>query len=401
MTQQELNSLQELETLKKYLKDQDLAISLYAVKALKKFSAAKTSGILIDFLENNSQNKNLRPHKLESLKILKDTKNPEHRQRLVNLLSKEDDPYILSALISCAGQVHDPGEYISSKILPFLTHEDSRVVSNAIEVISMQDSDLIKYSLKNFLFSKIPRQAMNAALGFYKSGEEQIFDFILSKAKSPEIYWHPSAIYAIGHINNEQSCSKLLGMIPNANEITKNCILKALKNCGNNNAITPLISCLLVEKEPEIQKSFISTLKSINEELTLAKLTEIWKSTGNPRIQATVIKSLGFYEDHSSAEIFTKGLNSSDPRVKANTIEAIMNRKLDSAVPMLMELVNSGETRIQCNAVLALWKMGYTYVIKNLKDMVSTADDSRSRSVQWLVEQMNLAYMFTPQPMMR
>jgi HEAT repeat protein len=383
----------ELNNLKKYLTDTDRAISLYAVKALRKFPADTAAAILIDFVENNF-GEEVRPHKTESLKILKETGNSEIKQKLINLLSKEEDPYVLSSLINCCGSVFIPGEYISSKILPFLSHDDPRVVANAIEVIAKQDPDLVKYSLKSFLFSKIPRQAMNAAIAFYNAGEEKIFAYIAAKAECTEIFWHPSAIYALGKIKNPESGKKLLSMLPAADEITKICLLKAIELTADNNLISPLISCLLVEKNPEIQKHFINTLKNINEEITLSKLTEIWESTGNSRIQATVIKSLGYYEIHGSGEIFNRGLNSSDPRVKANTIEAIMNRKMETAAPVLMELVNSNESRIQCNALLALWKMGYTYVIKNLKEIINTSDSAKKSSIQWLVEQMNLSYMF-------
>jgi len=380
--------------LENMLSSSDAAIVFFAVRNLRKFSPDKVAPALMAFL-NNPARVNLREHRIEAVKMLSEIHDPRLKLAMPSMITSESDPYVQATLISSCSHIFGKNDNLRDTLTRLLEHSDPRVVANAIEALGHFDSETVRSLLKKYLFSSVPRQSMNAAVAFYKAGEEKIYSFIKLKLTGENPTWQASAAYAIGQVNDSQSSGDLLKVLPSACSEVRGITLRSLAGIADPGLIMPIISCMLVEKETNLQDTYIQTLKTIDEDQAVAKLSEISANSGNPRIQATAMKLLGNFNSPGTLETVKKGLVSSDPRVTANSIEALMNQGSESSSMLLREYLSSSNSRIRGNAVMAMWKLGITGVIKHLREMMEFGDPNDRSSAAWVIDRLGIDYLFT------
>jgi HEAT repeat protein len=380
--------------LENMLISSDASVVFFAVRNLRKFSPDKVTTALISFLRNPERT-HLRKHRIEAVKILAEAHDSINIVRILDLLTSERDSHVLATLISSCSEFMSENSDFLPLLTPLLQHDDARVAANAIEAMGKFGPDIVRGNLKSYLFSSIPRQSMNAATAFYKAGEEKIYSFVRLKLTGEDPCWQASAAHAIGKINSSDSVTDLLKILPTSLPQVRETVLKGLAGTANQASIMPIISCMLIEKEINLQHAYIHTLKAIGEEQTVAKLSEISANSGNPRIQATAVKLLGHFDVPGTLDTVKRGLMSNDPRVMANSIEALMNQGNEASSIMLNDYLTSAHPRVRGNAVMAMWKLGITGVIKHLREMMDEGDSRNHQSAAWVIEKLGIDYLFS------
>lgn len=377
------------------LDSRDLAVITYAIRNMRKFNPDSVSFALLKFMDSRQGGVPTSAQRIEALKILAETTSDQVRNTLLLMLPGEPDPRVQATLVTACFKHFGNSSFLMDRLTPLLSSNDPRVVSNTIEIMGWQGPDEVHGRLKNFLFSENPRQSMNAAVAFHRSGEEKIYHFISLKTSSQDENWAKSAAYAMGEVRNGMSSTDLLKLLPNSTAGVKPAILNGLAKVADNESLSPAISCLLVEKDRAIQASYISAMKAINEDLAISKLVEVYENTGSSRIQATVIGVLGHFDSPRSSEIMLKGLRSTDPRVVANSIESIVTlSRNDNLLHTLKDLTNSRNRRIKANAAAALWKSGFTAASRTLREMFTSGDPESAGSAKWAIDSLGIQHLF-------
>lgn len=376
------------------LESRDLAVVKYAIRNLRKYNPDSISSALLKFIEYRPNGPSRSEQRIEALKILSETTTDQVRNTMLLMLQGERDPRVQATLITACFKRFGNSPFLMERLVPLLSSDDPRVVANTIEVMGWQGPEEVRVRLKDFLFSENPRQSMNAAVAFHRSGEEKIYNFISLKAFSQEEAWAKSAAFAMGEVRNSKSSTDLMKLLPNSVASVKSSILKGLSKVADNESLSPVISCLLVEKDRQIQASYVSAMKAINEDLAISKLIEVYETTGSSRIQATVVGALGHFDSPRSSDIMLKGLRSSDSRVVANSIESAAHTRSENLLPILMELTESRNRRIRANAAVALWKSGFAASSRIFREMLGNGDPESAGSAKWAIDCLGIQHLF-------
>jgi HEAT repeat protein len=116
-------------------------------------------------------------------------------------LSGSDNPQVIATILSVLGSFEDAA--LSGSMIPFLSHDDSRVRANAIEALGEAgNDDSIGYILP-FMDDPDNRIKANAAKALWKFDESMVLKLLSDMAGSNAEGMQISAVHALGKINSD------------------------------------------------------------------------------------------------------------------------------------------------------------------------------------------------------
>jgi len=200
---------------------------------------------------------------LSVIKKLCESKKPEVLNFLKNYLSDCKDVVQVSYLTKNIG-INFPSEENLMFLLPYLKHEDDRIVANTIEGIKAIESPASVKAISQLLGHESNRVKSNAAIALVRYDQEKSFA-VISEMLSPESEAHfkISACHAIKALKDP----KFLGLLEPAlyDDLTFSCALEAIAAIGGQPAITLLTntrSRIPTNNQPQIDSTINRLVQS-------------------------------------------------------------------------------------------------------------------------------------------
>ncbi len=226
--------------LVKATQDENVSVRFFARKALDKISMAEK--LMISSVEGASvpvKERLLSPNFRTRLSAVMDIKNKaqkgednlkeDYKDKLLEMLEKEDHPFVTAGLISCLKYFLEKEE--ASVLSKFLSDSDNRVRSNTIEAIEYLKAEDAIPSLFSALSDNDNRIRAVAAKALQSFGEEKVFSELKKMLDSPEEWMKGSAIYALSHIQAGEAIKLLMEAArKSTNQDTKTKAVIALAN---------------------------------------------------------------------------------------------------------------------------------------------------------------------------
>ncbi|MBU1109115.1 MAG: ankyrin repeat domain-containing protein [Candidatus Riflebacteria bacterium] len=151
---------------------------------------------------------------LDLIKRLCETRDPEVEEALINHLQKCSDVVQISSLTKCLG-IYFPSEKMLQVLLPFLKHNDDRVVANTIEGIEAIDSIAGPVLFTQLLEHPANRVRANASKALCKSDPEKTFQILEQMLRSKDKpHFAISACHAVKILKNPRYLPMLLELLP-------------------------------------------------------------------------------------------------------------------------------------------------------------------------------------------
>lgn len=143
-----------------------------------------------------------------------------------------------------------------------------------------------------------------------------------------------------------------------------------------------------ISSKREIMDEKILAIKSIVKgyDKEAKELLLPYFNCAEPKIRATITKTIGSIIEEVDSEFIMHGLTDPDARVRANTIEVlgILGDRSDptSLIPTLEKMLDENEPRVVSNAVKVLWKLTKnTRNLSKLKESIEMGEERGINSV--------------------
>lgn len=257
--------------IKKLTASPDVGIRFWAKKLINSLGkyetqqtnprdAATTQELHADILMQKLQSVASTHLSLEVIKRLCESKKPEVVNFLKAYLSDCKDVVQVSYLTKNIG-IHFPSEENLLFLLPYLKHEDDRIIANTIEGIKAIESPMSLKAISQLLEHKSNRVKSNAAIALVRYDQEKSFAVIAEMiAPQSETHFRISACHAIKILKDP----KFLELLEPAlhDDLTFSCALEAIAAIGGQSAITLLTnnySRIPTNKQPQVD----STIKRL------------------------------------------------------------------------------------------------------------------------------------------
>ena len=208
------------------------------------------------FKDINHEDFNVR---LEAVKNMVQSKEPDVLPLLITTLKKESDSYVKAAIIRGLGDLGTENDVHA--IIPFLSDRDDRVRANAVETIGWLDRKENLGRLIPFLEDRNNRVRANAAVALGEAYPKKVIEALKEMASVPDIRMRISAAYACLEIASEEVID-VLGELARDDDlrVSEKAIssLGMLKDRGNKAAETIINSLVAQGDDLSVHDSFIA-----------------------------------------------------------------------------------------------------------------------------------------------
>ena len=223
--------------------------------------------------------------RLEAVKNMVQSKEPDVLPLLITTLKKEEDSYVKAAIIRGLGDLGTEDDVYA--IIPFLSDRDDRVRANSVETIGWLDRKENLGRLIPFLEDRNNRVRANAAVALSEAYPKKVIEAIKEMASVPDIRMRISAAYACLEISSEEAMD-VLGELARDDDlrVSEKAIssLGMLKDRGNEAAEAIVNSLIAQGDDLSSHDSFIAY-----DDGSIIQLTP---STGLGQTQKSVLSSL-------------------------------------------------------------------------------------------------------------
>lgn len=151
----------------------------------------------------NILNQGTREEKLDLLKEVLNGFEAIPIETIRHFMKCETDEYILATLISCFGRICNRAS--ATELLPFLTHQDSRVRANAVDVLRFLDNPETYEFVAMLLNDENPRVRANAARFYKETDLEKYLDVLEKMLDSNDPGQVRSARFSLFWIRNDRA----------------------------------------------------------------------------------------------------------------------------------------------------------------------------------------------------
>lgn len=275
--------------IKKLTASHDVSIRFWAKKIMNnlgKYETQQTNAqgtttsqeLPVDILMQKLQSVASTYLSLSVITKLCESKKPEVLSFLKSYLSNCRDVVQASYLTKHIG-IHFPSEESLLFLLPYLKHEDDRIVANTIEGIKGIESPTSVKAISQLLGHESNRVKSNAAIALVRYDQEKSFA-VISEMLAPEsdAHFKISACHAIKVLKD----TKFLSLLEPAlyDDLTFSCALEAIAAIGGQPAITLLTSSrsrIPSNKQPQID----STINRLAQSVEPSKKSNLTNSHSN------------------------------------------------------------------------------------------------------------------------
>lgn len=308
---------------------------------------------------------------------------------LVKLFYAETDPKVRSKAVKTAAllkRFQSGFQLEKETVFDFLNDADARVRANACAVETDFNDVIARAEFKKLLSDASPRVNADAAVLLYKSGDNDILNYVTEKLEgSASPAGRSSMIYAIGRMSGADNYPIIKKYLSDPDHnVRRNAILSAgaLKA---KEAVTDLLNLYFCEMKQcrENLSVIIGALRSIDEfDSTMAALDMLNASGDDEFRRATLVKIFAHFATADMAHYLVTYLDDTDDRVRANAIEAVCFLKergainSDFVVKNILVSMCDPNSRVVANAVRSLYLCGVVSVISVLREMLLSNVDA-------------------------
>lgn len=159
--------------------------------------------------------------------------------RLIEILRKEKDVWIIATLLSALGRLVESTQI--PIFIDFLRHPDARVRANAVECVAKLGGVVAKKALEDHLRDPNDRVRVNAAIALWHMGEKSVLDTLLRMTGEPPKWVRASAAFALGEMGDHEATPTLLKLLADKEDVVYKNALEALGKLGDRRALLPLL----------------------------------------------------------------------------------------------------------------------------------------------------------------
>ncbi|NCB38276.1 MAG: HEAT repeat domain-containing protein [Erysipelotrichia bacterium] len=177
-------------------------------------------------------------------------------------------------------------------------------------------------------------------------------------------------------------------------EVVRIAIL-ALMRANVISALLP-IRQLLRNSSELIVLAAISALVELGASDSLAELNDLYKTTDNNQIKASIVSAFGELDGAETVAFLATCLDASDSRVRANAIIAL-KRKYEKQVAISADVIqrisalkNDGNHRVQADSIHTLWVMGHTESAADIEKMLFSDNEFTRSAGAYLIGKLKL-----------
>lgn len=228
-------------------------------------------------------------------------------------------------------------------------------------------------------------QAAAAAIGRYpEDAALPLFRKLLEAPSFPEA---PTvAMQGLGALAGKDSFALLEANVESPQEPTREAVAKALGERAEDAAEALLIK-LSKDSSPRVVVAAIGSLGLVGEGPAASRLHELFINSGDTRVQAAILTSLGLIHRTESVEVIAKGLRSQDGRVRANAIEALagFNLRAPEALRYFQPSLKDENNRAAANAILAIYPFDKDQATAVLQKLLKSKEALKRASAAYII----------------
>ena len=273
-------------------------------------------------------------------------------------LASDPSPRVAATALRALGDACEdvPLEFLR----PFLTHADSRVRANAVELLIERDGAGVEGVLEVLLNDPAPRVAANAALALWRRGRRELSRF-LSREEPPAT--RLAFLHAAGRAGRDRRLRELVEeAFQKGTPAERRVAARDLAAVRGPQDVPELMDLALRSDSGEIRRPIVRGCLEVAPEAVRRSLVgalRVEAAPGRQRYRANALAVLKELEELPDLSLVTPLLQDPDPRVRANAVELLEVRPGERSVePALAKALADPAPRVRANAAVALWRRG-------------------------------------------
>lgn len=289
---------------------------------------------------------------------LSDRRDPGLGALLRRTLASDPSPRVIATALRALGQVCEdvPLEFLR----PFLTHADSRVRANAVELLVERDGPGIEGVLEVLLNDPAPRVAANASLALWRRGRRELSRF-LAREEPPAT--RLAFLHAAGRAGRDRRLRELVEeAFQKGTTAEQRVAARSLAAVRGAADVPELMDLALRSDASDIRQSIVEGCLEVAPEAVRRALVgalRVAAAPGRQRYRANALAVLRQLDELPDLSLVTPLLQDPDPRVRANAVELLEVRPAERSVePALAKALADPAARVRANAAVALWRRG-------------------------------------------
>jgi HEAT repeat protein len=277
------------------------------------------------------------------------------------------------------------GEAYYETILTYLSDDDPRVVSSAIEALEEIGNTKSLASIAWFTDHQNHRIRSTAIKALVRLGDSTAMELLTSMACSENLSWRKAATWALKELKLPE-CRPVIEKLAEDPDISiRDAALVTLST---------LPQSVKKDEEPNKQKGFQekTALDKINELKRLGRpknqqaiqvLFNLLEQEQDLRVIATLITTIGRLRNPMSVNYLMPFLKSDDDRIRANTVEALGAVLAPPENQILLSFLNDHCNRVVGNAITALYKEFPDQCIAALRGLAESLEVNEQLTAVW------------------
>lgn len=273
-------------------------------------------------------------------------------------LASDPSPRVVATALRALGQACEevPLEFLR----PFLTHADSRVRANAVELLIERDGPGVEGVLEVLLNDPAPRVAANAALALWRRGRRELSRF-LAREEPPAT--RLAFLHAAGRAGRDRRLQELVEQaFQHGAPAERRVAARSLAAVRGPDAVPELMDMALRADDSHLRNPMVEGCLEVAPEVVRRALVgalRVEPAPGRQRYRANALAVLRELEELPDLSLVTPLLEDADPRVRANAVELLEVRPGERSVePALARALQDPAARVRANAAVALWRRG-------------------------------------------
>ncbi len=231
-----------------------------------------------------------RSSKLKTLGYFFKRGDPQCLPAFVDILHKEEDPFVIASLVKVIGHYGDTSHL--TLLQEYLKHEDPRVRANTVEALEMIGDDLIVTLLIPMLQDEDHRVKATTIRAIYNFNQEEAIKLIRRLAASSRENRRDSAVYCLSQIDHREVPAIVTEMLEKEESIELTRKLCSLLEEKGDEEAAARVAHMLADKSPAQASLLKQALEKLQRRLGLddehlERLTEKVGSAAPPRKEGT------------------------------------------------------------------------------------------------------------------
>ena len=351
-----------------YLREPDSAIRAQAALTLRDhIGDEEVKSALLDALEDQD-----RAVVVNALLALKATDDEDVTGALVDLFDDCKDEHVRATIMSALHSSTHLIDEVVAVVRQALDDEDNRVRANAVECLSsLRVPDERRSALLTQLVKDEDNRVRgNVALAFGSLDPTISLNIMRTMLKSDDKWVRASAVYVGRFVKDRQVSDWLLSVL--ATETDEDVVRNAVSSLFEHGS-SPLVYDLLALLQHEValvRAGAVEVLARRDEPMVAGKLVRHYASEIDEKVKAAVVKAIGTLRAYECSSFLLEALKEKETAIQLQAIEALDELGRLETVPALVPFLHSGSHKLRAKAILALWHQGCLMVVEAMSNML-------------------------------